>query len=131
MRRTPNEEGFAVVSAIVLLTVIMALGLGLLLFTDTQQKASAREQASEAAFNVAEAALNAQVGQLSRKWPLTETEMPRRLYHHRHEHRNERLPQPHGCETGSQYRFDDMLGYRRMGIAAQQSVDHVCAARHR
>jgi Tfp pilus assembly protein PilX len=77
MRRVRDEEGFALVSAIVLLTVIMALGLGLLLFTDNQQKASAREQASEAAFNVAEAALNAEVGQLSRKWPLNETEMPR------------------------------------------------------
>jgi type II secretory pathway pseudopilin PulG len=83
MTRARNEEGFAVVAAVVLLTVIMALGLGLLLFTDNQQKASTREQASEAAFNVAEAALNAQVGQLSRKWPYykttaeAETEMPR------------------------------------------------------
>lgn len=76
MSRMRNEEGFAVVAAIVLLTVIMALGLGLLLFTDSQQKASAREQASEAAFNVAEAALNAQVGQISRKWPQSEPEMP-------------------------------------------------------
>jgi type II secretory pathway pseudopilin PulG len=57
------------VSAIVLLTVIMGLGLGLLLFSDNQQKASAGEQARESAFNVAEAALNAQVGQLSRAWP--------------------------------------------------------------
>jgi Tfp pilus assembly protein PilX len=77
-----DEEGFAVVTAVVLLTVIMGLGLGLLLFADNQQKASTREQASEAAFNVAEAALNAQVGQLSRKWPwhseiaLSEAEMP-------------------------------------------------------
>jgi Tfp pilus assembly protein PilX len=83
MRRARNEEGFAVVAAVVLLTVIMGLGLGLLLFTDSQQKASTREQASEAAFNVAEAALNAEVGQLSRKWPYyktvteAETEMPR------------------------------------------------------
>jgi Tfp pilus assembly protein PilX len=69
MRRARNEEGFAMVAAIVLLAVIMGLGLGLLLFADSQQKASTREQASEAAFNVAEAALNAQVGQLSRKWP--------------------------------------------------------------
>jgi Tfp pilus assembly protein PilX len=84
MRRARNEEGFAVVAAIVLLTVIMGLGLGLLLFADSQQKASTREQASEAAFNVAEAALNAQVGQLSRKWPYkkgasvseSEAEMP-------------------------------------------------------
>jgi Tfp pilus assembly protein PilX len=85
MRRARNEEGFAVVAAVVLLTVIMGLGLGLLLFADNQQKASARQQASEAAFNVAEAALNAQVGQLSRKWPFKEprteaeavAEMPR------------------------------------------------------
>jgi Tfp pilus assembly protein PilX len=76
MRGVREEDGFAVVAAIVLLTVIMGLGLGLLLFTDSQQSASTREQATEAAFNVAEAALNAQVGQLSRKWPRTETEMP-------------------------------------------------------
>jgi Tfp pilus assembly protein PilX len=69
MRHLRGEEGFAVVTAVVLLTVIMGLGLGLLLFADSQQKASAHEQASEAAFNVAEAALNAQVGQLSREWP--------------------------------------------------------------
>jgi Tfp pilus assembly protein PilX len=85
MRPVRNEDGFAVVAAVVLLTVIMGLGLGLLLFADNQQKASAREQSSEAAFNVAEAALNAQVGQLSRKWPFKEprteaeavAEMPR------------------------------------------------------
>jgi Tfp pilus assembly protein PilX len=76
MRRAREEDGFVVISAVVLLTVILGLGLGLLLFADTQQKASTREQATEAAFNVAEAALNAQVGQLSRKWPRTVTEMP-------------------------------------------------------
>ncbi len=84
MRRAGNEDGFVMVAAIVMLTVIFGLGLGLLLFSDAQQTASGREQASEAAFNVAEAALNAQVGQLSRKWPNPEsealhpeTEMPR------------------------------------------------------
>jgi type II secretory pathway pseudopilin PulG len=67
-----DEQGFALVSAIVLLVVIMGLGLGLLLLTDNQTKASGREQAKEAAFNVAEAALNAQVGQISRAWPTKE-----------------------------------------------------------
>jgi Tfp pilus assembly protein PilX len=69
MRRSRDEQGFALVAAIVLLTVIMGLGLGLLLFSDTQQKAAGREQASESAFNVAEAALNAQISQVSRAWP--------------------------------------------------------------
>jgi len=85
MTRAREQEGFVLVSAVILLTVIMGLGLGLLLFADNQQKASAREQQSEQAFNMAEAALNAQVGQLARVWPTkrateseTETLYPRR-----------------------------------------------------
>jgi Tfp pilus assembly protein PilX len=74
MSRAREEEGFALVAAVVLLTVIMGLGMGLLLFTDNQQRASTTEQAGEGAFNVAEAALNSQVGQLSRAWPEKETE---------------------------------------------------------
>jgi Tfp pilus assembly protein PilX len=74
MRRARSEEGFALVSAIVLLTVILGLGMGLLLFTDNQQRASVREQGSESAFNVGEAALNTQVGQISRAWPAKESE---------------------------------------------------------
>lgn len=74
MRPARNEQGFALVAAIMLLMVILGLGMGLLLLTDNQQKASAREQSSEAAFNIAEAALNAQVGQVSRVWPGKEAE---------------------------------------------------------
>jgi Tfp pilus assembly protein PilX len=72
--RADDEQGFVLATAIVLVTVILGLGMGLLLLTDSQQRASAREQASESAFNVAEAALNAQVGQLSRSWPGKATE---------------------------------------------------------
>jgi Tfp pilus assembly protein PilX len=71
INRIRNEEGVVLASAVILLTVILGLGLGLLFFTDNQQKASASEQAGEAAFNVAEAALNAQIGQVSRNWPTT------------------------------------------------------------
>jgi Tfp pilus assembly protein PilX len=74
MRNARGEQGFALISAIILLTVILGLGMGLLLLTDNEQKASAREQSSEAAFNIAEAALNAQVGQVSRAWPGLKTE---------------------------------------------------------
>jgi Tfp pilus assembly protein PilX len=71
MRQPRGEQGFALISAIVLLTVIIGLGFGLLLLTDSQQKAAGSEQASESAFNVAEAALNAQITQVSRAWPST------------------------------------------------------------
>ena len=76
MRPLARQEGSALISAIILMTVILGLGMGLLLFTDNQQKASAREQWSEQAFNVAEAALNAQVGQLSRVWPTVKNSAP-------------------------------------------------------
>src|SRR5437764_1232991 len=69
MRRARANDGFALITSIVLLTVMMGLGLGLLFLTDSEQKASGREQASEAAFNVAEAALNAQIGELAHAWP--------------------------------------------------------------
>jgi Tfp pilus assembly protein PilX len=69
MTRARDEQGFVLVSAVVLLTVMMGLGLGLLLFADNQQHAASGEQGSEEAFNIAEAALNAQVGQISRAWP--------------------------------------------------------------
>jgi Tfp pilus assembly protein PilX len=71
MTRAREEQGFVLVTAIVLLTVILGLGIGLLMFADNQQSASAREQSSEAAFDLAEAALNAQILQLSREWPTS------------------------------------------------------------
>lgn len=72
MKTFTRQDGSALVAGVILMTVLLGLGLGLLLFTDNQQKAAAREQWSEQAFNVAEAALNAQVGQLSRVWPSKE-----------------------------------------------------------
>lgn len=78
MRRTGNEDGFALIAAIIVLAIIFALGMGILVFSDGQQNASLHEQASEAAFNVAEAALNAQIGELSRKWPNPEVEAARK-----------------------------------------------------
>jgi Tfp pilus assembly protein PilX len=74
-----NEDGFALIAAIILLTVIMGLGVGLLLFSDNQQRAASREQAGESSFNVSEAALNAEIGQLSRAWPGSKAlELPER-----------------------------------------------------
>jgi Tfp pilus assembly protein PilX len=72
MHRARAEDGIIMVGAIAVLTIVIAFGLSLTLFSENQQRASAREQSSEIAFNIAEAALNAQVGELSSKWPATE-----------------------------------------------------------
>ncbi len=69
MRRARDESGFALIAALLSLFILTGLGVGLLTLTDQQQKASSSEQASEISFNVAEAALNAQIGQLARAWP--------------------------------------------------------------
>jgi Tfp pilus assembly protein PilX len=69
MRRARDEQGFALVTAIMLASVMLGLGLALVGFGDVQQRAAGRQQASEEAFDIAEAALNAQVGELSRAWP--------------------------------------------------------------
>jgi Tfp pilus assembly protein PilX len=69
MRALRSERGFALVAGLLVLTVIAGLAVGLLLLSNSGQKAALREQAGESAFNVAEAALNAQIGQLSRAWP--------------------------------------------------------------
>jgi Tfp pilus assembly protein PilX len=72
MGRAREQDGIVMVGAIAVVTIVIAFGLALTLFSENQQRASAREQTSEAAFNVAEAALNAQVGELSGRWPAKE-----------------------------------------------------------
>lgn len=64
-----DEQGFAVVAAIVVMMIVLALGGALLSFADVQQRASVREQSGEAAYSEAEAALHAQVFELSAAWP--------------------------------------------------------------
>jgi Tfp pilus assembly protein PilX len=72
--RLHSDEGVALIAALLVLTVISGLALALLLTSNNQQKAGLREQASESAFNVAEASLNAQVGQINRAWPAESTQ---------------------------------------------------------
>jgi len=69
VRRAHGEEGIALVSAIILLMVVIGLGLGLMAFSDTQQRSATNEQQNEGAYALAEAALNAQIYELSLQWP--------------------------------------------------------------
>ena len=68
--RLRSEEGSALVTAIVLVTVMVMLGLAVYAMADTEQKQAGQERVRESAFVVAEAALDAQVLQLSRTFPL-------------------------------------------------------------
>ena len=55
-----EEEGWAVVTAIVLTSLMLVMGLALLAIVDTQAHQSGRERVGDAAFNLAEGALNAE-----------------------------------------------------------------------
>jgi Tfp pilus assembly protein PilX len=70
MRRAVNDEGgFALVSVLMLVLLMLAFGIGVLSLVDTQQNVSGKERTRESSFNLAEAALGAQALQVSRRWP--------------------------------------------------------------
>lgn len=70
MRPPRDEGGWALITALLLMIIMAGFGLSTLSLVDTQQKASADGRRRETAFNVAEAALNAQTFQLGRNtWP--------------------------------------------------------------
>ena len=67
--RLRQEQGYLVVTAMVMLGMMMSAGLAAYAFVDTQQKESGVERQRESSFNLGEGALSAQSFVLSRKWP--------------------------------------------------------------
>jgi Tfp pilus assembly protein PilX len=70
VRVAREESGFALISALMLILVMLALGLAVTGTVDTQQSVSRIERNRESGFNLSEAALNAQALQLGRTWPV-------------------------------------------------------------
>jgi len=64
-----REDGSALVAAIVLLGAMIGLGLAVHAAAETQNRQSGQERVRESAFGVTEAAVNAQVFQLSKVFP--------------------------------------------------------------
>src|SRR5215212_4678986 len=63
------EAGSALIAAIVLLTIMIGVALAVLAYVDTETKQSGVSRNRESAFNIAEAAMNAQIFSLSQNWP--------------------------------------------------------------
>jgi Tfp pilus assembly protein PilX len=64
-----DEDGIALVAGILILFIVFMLGLAIMQTVDVQTRSSGREVAGEAAFNLAESALNAEAYQLEQSWP--------------------------------------------------------------
>ena len=67
--RLAEERGWALVTSILVIGILVALSLPLLSLVDTQQAQTAHERKSESSFNLAEAALDASVFVLGKSWP--------------------------------------------------------------
>ena len=63
------EHGYAVVTALVLTTLMLTIGLAAFAFVDTEQKQSGRERERESRLNLTEGVLSSQIFLLSRNWP--------------------------------------------------------------
>lgn len=71
--RRASEEGSALVTAILVTFLVLTLGLSAMATVDVQQRESRKQRERESTFQLSEAALNAQIFQLSRRWPGTST----------------------------------------------------------
>jgi hypothetical protein len=67
--RLRAEEGWAMVVAIMVTTLMVSMGLATAVVIDSQSKGSARERLDESDFNLAQGALNSQMSILTAKWP--------------------------------------------------------------
>jgi Tfp pilus assembly protein PilX len=67
--RLREESGLALIQVLLLTLLLIALAILVVAGAESQQRQSGRERTREASFNLAEAALNAQVAALARAWP--------------------------------------------------------------
>jgi Tfp pilus assembly protein PilX len=74
--RLANDEGWVLMTAIILMGVMLSVGLALLSVVDTQSNASGKQRKGDSAFNYAEGALNSTAFLLSRSWPDDQTLTP-------------------------------------------------------
>ena len=64
-----REDGWVLVTAVMLMSVMMAVGLASISLVDTQQKRTREQRAFESGLNLGEAVLYAQGFKLTRSWP--------------------------------------------------------------
>ena len=76
LTRLRKEDGWGLVSSVIVVGILVSLSLPLLSLVDTQQSQSAGERKSESSFNLAEAALDAAVFSLGKNWPAVDTLIP-------------------------------------------------------
>jgi hypothetical protein len=67
--RSIDERGNALITALLVMGVLLTFGLAVVALSEGNQSDSRRERESDSSFQLAEGALNAQIYQLSSRWP--------------------------------------------------------------
>jgi hypothetical protein len=67
--RIRAQDGWAVVTAVVLMTIMLSIGLAAVAFVDSETVSSRRERTTETRLNLTEGVMAAQLYLLSRNWP--------------------------------------------------------------
>ena len=75
-RQLAREEGWALVTAILVMAMMMMVGLAAFSFVDQEQKQSGIERVRESSFNLAESMLDSQALVLNQRWPATAPGFP-------------------------------------------------------
>ena len=102
--RARDEAGSALVVAIIVMALLLTLSLALLTRVDSEQAEGGSQRARESSFQVAEGALNAQVFQLSTRWP------------------DSTAPYPTACDQGTMPGQQDCPSTKPM-VSTFQNVD--------
>jgi Tfp pilus assembly protein PilX len=72
-KRIREEDGWLVVTAVMVITMMLGVGLAIFSTVGTQQSESRKERNRDSAFNLAESALYSQAFILSKNWPQSNT----------------------------------------------------------
>src|SRR5829696_9131059 len=76
-RRLRNQDGYAVATAMIVMSMMLMIGLATLAFADSETNSSNRERVHESRLNLTEGVVAAEIFQMSRSWPTTaEKEFP-------------------------------------------------------
>ena len=77
MRRLQREEGWALVTAMILMGLMMGVALSGYAYVDAQQRHSGTQRVRESAFNLGEGVLSAESFLVASKWPGQGQQFPR------------------------------------------------------
>jgi hypothetical protein len=69
--RLRNQDGYAVATAMIVMSVMLVLGLAAMTFADAETSSSNRERVHESRLNLTEGVIAAEIFQMSRSWPTT------------------------------------------------------------